>query len=91
MRFGKPRRADARRSYKRAFVQRECRFSLRTNVAQPGAAGVSQPWKPNAGASALHYHGELTAAALVNVRLFIAKIAILPADARCTGDQERGA
>jgi hypothetical protein len=34
-------------------------------------------------------HGGLTPAALVNVRLFIAKIVILPADARCTGDQER--
>ena len=34
-------------------------------------------------------HGGLTPAALVNVRLFIAKIVIFPADARCTGDQER--
>jgi hypothetical protein len=30
---------------------------------------VSQPWKPNAGASALHYHGGLTPAALDGVRL----------------------
>jgi hypothetical protein len=67
--FRKPRRAEASRSCERAFVQRECRFSQRTNVVQPRAAGVSQPWKPNAGASALHYHGGLTPAALDGVRL----------------------
>jgi hypothetical protein len=43
MRFGNPRRANARRSWKRAFVQRECRFLQRTNVVQPRAGGVSPP------------------------------------------------
>jgi hypothetical protein len=59
-----PRRADARRSWERAFVHRECRFSLRTNVVQPGAAGVSQPWYADPVANALHRHGGLTPAAL---------------------------
>jgi len=69
-----PRRAHARRSWERAFVHRECRFSLRTYVVQPGAAGVSQPWYADPVAIALHRHGGLTPAALVNVRLCIANV-----------------
>jgi hypothetical protein len=76
-----PRRAHARRSCERAFVQRECRFSLRTNVVQPGAAGVSQPWETNSGASALHYPGGLTPAALAKVRLCTANVVFLAAKA----------
>jgi hypothetical protein len=53
-----------RRSWERAFAHRECRFSLRTNVVQPGAAGVSQPWYADPVANALHPHGGLTPAAL---------------------------
>jgi hypothetical protein len=74
MRFRKPRRADARRSCEHAFVHRECRYFSADRHRATRAAGVSQPWETNSGASALHYHGGLTPAALVDVHLCIAKI-----------------
>jgi hypothetical protein len=65
------RRADTRRSW---CVTPHCesRVSQQTNVVQPGAAGVSQPWYANvprrrktvACAGALLNHGGLTPAAL---------------------------
>jgi hypothetical protein len=49
-RFGKPRRADARRSCERAFVHCKRRYfsGQRTPCSAPGAGGVSPPWETSA-------------------------------------------
>jgi hypothetical protein len=78
----KPRRADGRRSCKRAFVHRECRYFSANWRRAPGAAGVSQPWHADvlspgtaiASATALPNHGGLTPAALVNERMCTANV-----------------
>jgi hypothetical protein len=53
VRFCEPRRADARRSWSCTTPHCESRMSRRTNVVQPGAAGVSQPWRTNTTAPAI--------------------------------------
>jgi hypothetical protein len=45
LRYSHPRRADARRSWERAFVHRKNRFSPTNTRAAPRAGGVSPPWE----------------------------------------------
>jgi len=59
-------------------------------VSQPWWANVLGRGKTPAIANAFRSHGGLTPAALVNVRLCIAKIVILPVDGRCMSAKSGG-
>jgi len=103
LRYSHPRRADARRSWERAFVHRTNRFfpdkclhCTKSGGRKPPVEGT--PQASSRARNSLHCrcrrglqnHGGLTPAALVNVRSYIAKIVILSADGRRNRTQSGG-
>jgi hypothetical protein len=89
--FPHPRRADARRSLRSPVADRGLIFTAQGRLRTPRRADARSAGRKRSQLQLRYsHHGGLTPAALVHVRLYIAKIVFSPASVRAT-TQERGA